>query len=363
MYAFNIALVFLSVLCFLLKISTGGSEFAFVGGVISILLFFATSRKLAPFALIVCAAVGFYIFLFGFINNSIEGRNYFLYYFYFLSSLSLAISIRRLRVDYAVSQTLLIVSLLWFIYQVAHLGYNPDAYNDLIDGSRNFISGYMIIFMVYYLYACKLYEKNIFIFYPILITLSCFILYGRSGIALSLVVLCLSILTKYGKVYVLLIFAVAVVIGISYAIEISTLIQSSNFAHGVESERSLMLAQYLDSINSPYDILFGVDFFKCCDLIARFDGNPHNTFIMLHARFGIFPFLLFIAFYIHQFISGFIIKYWYFNVLAMIVIIRYALDQFGLFGPADFILFSILISTVQGQKITSKEKLNLIGKS
>jgi hypothetical protein len=364
MHILNKSLVFISISCLLLKISTGGSEFALIGGVVSIILFFSTSRKIEPILLIVCAVVGFYILLFGFINNGIEARNYFLYYFYFLSSASLAISIRRLSIDVIVSQFLLIVSLVWFMFQVIHLGYNPDAYNDLIDGSRNFISGYMITFMTYYLYSCKSYGKSISITYPILITVSCFILYGRSGIALSLVLLCISIFTKYGKGYVVFIFTMSIVTGLLYAVEISTLIQNSNFAHGVESERSQMLSQYLNSINTLQDVFFGVDFFKCCNLIARFEGNPHNTFIMLHARFGIFPFLLLIAFYLYQIISGFIIKYLYTNLLILIIFIRYALDQFGLFGPADFILFSMLIGAVIGPNRTPRERnINLMGES
>lgn len=343
MYFLNLTLVFISILCLLLKISIGSGIFALIGGVLSILLFFTTAKniKITPF--IFCAAVGIYIFIFGLINANIEGRDYLLYYFYFISSSAIAISIRRLGMELMVSKFLLIVSLVWFSIKAIGLGYNPDAYNDLIDGSRNFISGYMILFLVYYLYACRIHNIKISIIYSILVTIACFILYGRSGIALSLSLLCISIFTRYGRKSILLIFIITICMGLLYAVEISSLIQNSNFSHGVETERSEMLAQYLASIKTPYDILFGVDFFECCSLIARFDGNPHNSFIMLHARFGIFPFLLFIFFYLYQAFSGIIFKTIYFNILVLIVLIRYSLDQFGLFGPVDFILFSIVI--------------------
>ncbi|HFS5870670.1 TPA: hypothetical protein ACH0TZ_001234 [Citrobacter werkmanii] len=279
----------------------------------------------------------------------VEGRNYYLYVYYFIYSVMLAVSIKKIKLEYNTSFFLLAISCCWMIVQIFRFGYNPEAFNGLIDGSRNYISAYLIIFYIYYMYAAYINGRTVSLIYPIFIVVACIFLYGRSGIILSLLVFLVSLLQSGSRVKIGF-FIVCSLIGIAiFYNQIVSIVLNSNLSHGVETERSGMLEQYFFSIQTARDLLFGVDLFECCSLIRKFDGNPHNSFIMMHSRFGLFPFLIIIGFYVFQIIKGILLKKIYLNLLLLIIFMRYFLDTIGFFGPVDFILFTIAISILRDQ--------------
>lgn len=342
-------MIYLSLFFVLLKIVTGNILYVGCAGVILMVCFLTLFRQYKPSIIVACIMVCVYILFLGIISVDVQGRNYFLYIYYFIYSVMLAVSIKKLNLEYKTSLFLLIISCCWMIFQMIRFGYNPDAFNDLIDGSRNYISAYLIIFYIYYMYASFINSKKLNLVYPVFIVIACIFLYGRSGIILSLLVFIISLLQSGGKTKITF-FVVCGLMGIAlFYDQIMSILLNSNLSHGVETERSGMLEQYFTSIQTAKDLLFGVDLFECCSLIIKFEGNPHNSFIMMHSRFGLFPFLVIIGFYIFQLYKGYLLKNTYLNLLLLIIFMRYFLDTIGFFGPVDFILLSIAISIVGKQ--------------
>lgn len=343
------AMIYLSLFFILLKILTGNILYVGCAGAILAACFLTLFKQFRLFTVVVCIMVCIYILSFGIISLDIQGRNYFLYTYYFIYSVALALSIKKTNLEYKTSLFLLVISCCWMICQIMIYGYNPDAFNDLIDGSRNYISAYLILFYVYYMYASYLNNKKINLIYPVFIVVACIFLYGRSGIILSLLVFLISLLQSGDKKKIVF-FAVCGLIGIGvYYEQILNILLNSNLSHGVETERSGMLEQYFSSIRTANDLLLGVDLFKCCSLIIKFEGNPHNSFIMMHSRFGLFPFIIIFCFYVFQLSKGILLKNIYLNLLLLIIFMRYFLDTIGFFGPVDFILLSIAISIVENK--------------
>lgn len=346
---FKSALIYLSLFFVLLKILTGNIVYVGFAGFLLGGCFLSVFRKFKLSVVVVCIIACAYITLLGLISVDIQGRNYFLYIYYLIWSVMLALCITRLNLEYSTARFLLIISCCWMMFQMIRFGYNPDAFNDLIDGSRNYISAYLILFYIYYMYASYINNKKLNLIYPIFIVVACIFLYGRSGIILSLLAFVISILKSGGRAKITIFTVCGLMVIVMFYDQLMTILLNSNLSHGVETERSGMLEQYFSSIRTAKDLLFGVDLFQCCSLIIKFEGNPHNSFIMMHSRFGIFPFLVIIGFYVLQLYKGILIKNIYLNTLLLIIFMRYFLDTIGFFGPVDFILLSIAISIFGNQ--------------
>jgi len=351
----NKVLIYFALIFVLLKLVTGNVVFVGIAGALIFLCFLITFRwfKLAPIVIFTLVLV--YILWMGLISVDVEGRNYFLYVFYFTFSIMLTLCIRHYKIDYKLSLSLLLVSCLWMIFQIYKFGYNPDAYNDLIDGSRNYISAYLILFYIYYLYACYVNNRQPNLIFPLFIVVACVYLYGRSGIILSVLLLLISVLQTKSRIKIGLFMLLGLLTLIFYYNTIYNIILNSNLSHGVETERSGMLMQYVGSIQSARDLILGVDLFQCCSLIIKFEGNPHNSFVMMHSRFGIFPFIIIVFFYLYQITARLFLKKWYLNLLLLMIFMRYFLDTLGFFGPVDFILFAVILSIISNDNVIKSE--------
>ena len=346
------SLMLTSLFFVLMKILTGDILYVALAGFALFVCFLFCFKRLLVCCLIGICFAGVYILLFGFLNVDVEGRDYFLYFYYFVFSILLVLCINKLRFDYYASVFLLTVSLAWVLYQIVTIGYNPDAYNNLIDGSRNYVSGYLILFLIYYMFACHMNGVNVNLLYSFIVLVACFFLYGRSGVALSCVLFIISIFHCGGRFKKSAIAIAVLILSAFYFSDVLNFLNNSNFSQGAETERTAMLYQYLSSISSVRDFIFGMDFFSCCSLIMKFDGNPHNSFLMMHSRFGIFPFLIIVLFYLYQAFCGALIKNRYLNLLLLLVFARYFIDSIGFFGPVDFIVFSIVWGVLLTRKLS-----------
>lgn len=223
-------------------------------------------------------------------------------------------------------------------YFIIKLGANGEAYNEILEGSsRNYLSA-ISIFLTINIYVQLRFRFLKIVYIPAVLNfILCLLLFGRSGIALSFVILLFVSYIRNYKVFIILIFS-ALALTLTYlTVIIDLLNQRSNFAIGLESERSIFRKEYLTNIFSNNDFLFGRKISECCAFIQSF-GNPHNSFIMGHLRYGIFHtfFSVLILFFVilkRDFILLFFV---------LIIFSRYFLDQLGLFAFFDFVLFSIL---------------------
>lgn len=340
---FQKAMILITLGSVLFKILTGNPVFIFIALLCSSLSFVLT--YIYKCKLSYCFLYFFfliYVLFLGLYHVDSDDKNYILYMVYITLAIQLSLTIRQIDFDYQAAKYLLVIALSWTIYHILQIGYNPDAYNNLLDGSRNYISAHLIIFLAYYIFACRKRMIDVNLFYPTIVVVCCFFLFGRSGIALSFFLFFITVLQKNKIIKVMVVLPL--ISGFYfYQLELISLFTSSNFSHGVETERSIMFSEYISSLSNWRNFLFGVDFKYCCETIMAFKANPHNSFINLHSRFGILPFALGIYVYIYIFAKRLFIKSLMVNVLVLVILARYFVDSIGFFGIIDFILVSMFI--------------------
>lgn len=219
---------------------------------------------------------------------------------------------------------------------------DPNLYNDIfVKGSRNYVSAIYIFILCLLILSCDRYGIKISFVYPLTTFLGCVILYGRSGIVISL--LLMLYLYFFNKRYLIAKLSVigVIVMVIVYNAEQLTLffIEKTSFAYGVESERSVMIQEYMNGISSGLDnFIFGVMLDECCLTIKSFDGNPHNSFIAGHIRYGIFHLIFVIGVMLYIFLSRNILYIFIFFIYCL----RLFIDQLGFFSPLDIVVFYII---------------------
>lgn len=230
---------------------------------------------------------------------------------------------------------------IFILYHFAILGFtNPDAYNEILAGSsRNYLSAISILVMVLLALTYEKEKKLIPLVYPLLTFLCCVGLFGRSGIALSAIFFFFCLFKQ--KNYKLM-FASVVVIATTVLLNLQTIelliSEKTNFTNGLSSERSIFIDEYTTHITyNLTDLFFGRRLQDCCEWIVLF-GNPHNSFIMGHLRYGIMHtifslcILLFIIFSRHL----------TFTIFGLVILSRFFVDQLGLFTPFDLVLYYLM---------------------
>lgn len=362
-YYFTITLLFLSILFLFFKLKTGSFVFQFIGSAFTVLAFIRSEVDFSKNELKGIFFASFLIVISGVINTSAIDRNYLLYLFSFNCSVIMSLLIIKTKSEYLISLNLLRVMSFIMAGVVINLGFAPDEYNDLLAGSRNYVSGYFLIVLVWYLFSSLKYNIKPSIIYPILTFIFCAFLYGRSGILLSSIVLIIFMLQFFSKSLLSLIFVILFLVFIYYSLDIYEALNQTSFTHGFESPRTRMLFEYLGAINTVEDVLFGMEFTDCCKYIIFWKNNPHDSFIMAHSRFGIWPFLFLFSFLTYTFACKINDNKLYSSALIAVILVRYGLDHFGFFGVEDFILFTILLSPLYSSKssltnINSKEVVN-----
>lgn len=224
-----------------------------------------------------------------------------------------------------------------------------EAYNEVFyQSSRNYLSG-IIIFLsigVGVAYIKNNDEQPILIY--AISFLFCVLLYGRTGILLSFTLLAFSIFqkNKFASVFLMLVGLVVFFVadGWSYLVEVFT--TKTNFSRGFESTRTVMLDEYMTSMNSLENILWGSNFNECCKTIVNFDMNPHNSFIMGHTRYGLLHTIMSLGILLYIFST----KRLEYIVLSSVIYARYALDIMGLFTFYDIYIFLMVFLAYKYKK-------------
>lgn len=169
-------------------------------------------------------------------------------------------------------------------------------------------------------------------------------LFGRSGIAISLTMILMALYFNYGRRVYSLVFFIPIIyfIYMQYSVQIEYfLMEETSFKYGLESPRKIMLEEYTSNIfNSNTNWFFGRDYKECCYTVLFYD-NPHNSFIVGHARFGMVHTLFFTG--LLFFLVFYIRKKFLLVFFIVLIYSRYIFDQLGLFSPLDFVLFYLFI--------------------
>lgn len=226
---------------------------------------------------------------------------------------------------------------------------DPDLYNNIfVKGSRNYVSAIYIFLFCLLILSYDKDNIKVPIIYPMVTFLGCIILYGRSGIIISFVIM--MYLYFFNKRYLLfkLALIIAVIFMVVFNLEqiMSFFIEKTSFSYGVESERTVMIQEYKNGILYSLDnFILGFKLDECCATIKLFDSNPHNSFIAGHIRYGIFHLIFVLSLLTYILFS----RNSLYIFISLAYFFRLFLDQLGLFSPLDVILFYIIF-LINGNK-------------
>lgn len=232
-----------------------------------------------------------------------------------------------------------LISNILILYTGYKYQFNPDFGNNIfINNSRNLVSAYLIFGTIYYLLFCYILNKKISLSIIILLFVNCLVLYGRTGVALSSLLLVYGLYKRFGSI-VFIGIASTILISLNFIYKI--IIDSTNFATGIDTPRPILFKEYISGMTTE-DILFGRSIQHCCSTIVAYGSNPHNSFLMGHSFYGLIHTLLFLIIFVVILFSRRLELIFF----TLIIFIRYNLDSFGLFGFSDLVLFSIFTYTL-----------------
>ncbi|OFS10503.1 hypothetical protein [Hafnia sp. HMSC23F03] len=295
-----------------------------------------------------------FLFLFGALITSKESErlaiivNSFIFFASFL--LSCHLMKKRVAINFSIFSFLF--SHLYFLGFVFYCLYkfgtvNENLYNSIFEGnSRNIVSAVLLMTSVFLFFSSYLFKEKVYFSALVLDLICSVLLFGRSGIFLSFAVLLLGIYVKFFKGSflkgVVLCTMIVLFFSISFAFlgldEFTSLLDKTNISSGFDTPRFEMWSQYIENMDIRRFFLGG-DFFYSPAIMA-FNGNPHNSFIMLQSRFGICAIVLFsIMIYRLFFLIRTDVVLFF---LIMTLFIRMFFDVFALFGFFDYIWICML---------------------
>lgn len=233
--------------------------------------------------------------------------------------------------------------------------------------SRNTI-GIMLLFY-FSIYAISSYTNNQKItLYPIILGLVVTIMaVGRSGILTFSLLIVLFLLFKYdGKEYkirnpvksVFVLIICGIILWISYYFMEFYFAQTiSNFQNrGLESIRILIWHDYINkTFTSVKHLFFGTPISGTL-LLDRFNNNLHNSFFMLHAKYGIVALITVIVLILNAFIYFIKTNNVVYFILLLALLFRMQFDYTNFNAQSDIILFYLMFSLFIQRKYNIRKK-------
>lgn len=238
---------------------------------------------------------------------------------------------------------------LFFIYSGIKHGFMPaDVNNYFLESSRNVVSTVALLFQV--LYSASYYkDKNTLPkITPLITLLIAFFAYGRSGIALSAVLVVFTFLFIFWRskfTYKLLAFSLISIL-FSFIYQYLTTIEllvltETNFNSGLDTPRTLMVQEYIRSLNLG-SIIMGTDL-STVPIINQYGNNPHNSIIYGHSQYGIFYiFLLLVMVVTVSRYKPFNKRNIVYTFLLLVFFVRILADKLSLPGVFDFIFYYLI---------------------
>ena len=109
-----------------------------------------------------------------------------------------------------------------------------------------------------------------------------------------------------------------------------------------DEPRAIMIMQYLGNCTSLEDVLFGETLSRSA-LISGFNTNPHNSYINIHAHYGIIGLLMVLIAFFWNLKDGLRKGEWLYVFMIISVIIRIFTDTVVGAGPLDAIVYYLII--------------------
>ncbi len=166
--------------------------------------------------------------------------------------------------------------------------------------SRNGVNSFIILYTVF-VYLIYINEKQVPYIYALLSLVISIWSEGRSGIIVSLMMVVFIFIYNMGvhkgkKIRTVFFIAVISVVGYLFVAKyyrdnlynISRVLKG----HGLSTSRTQIWAEYIGILfENPWNILFGNRNIRSESVIIKsYAGNLHNSFFMIHSRYGLLPF-------------------------------------------------------------------------
>lgn len=206
--------------------------------------------------------------------------------------------------------------------------------------SRNHPGFMLILWIAFYSFVRKVQGKKYIITIPIVAAIIGVFLEGRSSMALLILMALVMIIEYNKKASVITLIAILFFVTNNWDSIIGIYDLTSFSEHGTDSARFAIWRAYF--VNMRFDwLICGVDT-MAIPIIAEWGGNPHNAFLNLHARLGLFALMSF--FYV-LFLSvySYIKQRQFMCLFFLIVILARAFFDSELFiSTYDFIPYSMI---------------------
>lgn len=333
----------LSIYIFSLHVMIVGLQYQILGSILAIpyIIFRAKhfrydNNGLVTYFIYSLITIIFSVFNIFFTNNGIGGS------LILVANLSLALycidNLNKLKIHILI---ILWINMLYIVYQILYLGMIPNEIYEKLGLSRNHGGLLLCLFAGFYCYIKKITTGEGSILIPLLSIFCAYLLVGRSSLGLLIALFFVSVIAK-GKINVIvLIFLFIVMFLVYFREEIVFLYEASSFAeNGMESSRYKIWDSYFNNLTIT-STLFGLETIDI-PVLRDYGGNPHNSFLNFHRRFGFIPILLFFIISCASMFKYLKSKDYYLFFIMLIIYSRIFFDSDCFIGPYDYILYTIV---------------------
>jgi len=178
---------------------------------------------------------------------------------------------------------------------------------------------------------------------------------GRSGIIISLlfafIVICHQIFSRKNKSKIkTIIFIVGCCVILAYSINWVDQYLESFSRWGMETNRTDFWSDYADEVNkSVGNTILGANLHNL-SILRIYDYNLHNSFIMLHANYGIIPFVFVLITLIYGMISAIKNKKFIMFLFIVILALKGNIDYVIFHSYCDVLFFMIFLDIIKSSK-------------
>ena len=221
-------------------------------------------------------------------------------------------------------------------------------------GSRNAIGMYVILFFSFCLIAAYQNKASVSLLLPVVGLLLCIMAIGRSGIISGFLMCFFFAIFKFEKgvgtrrkIWLLWLVPIIYLLLFVFAYDRFSEFFDSAFLNyerrELESIRMLIWSDYIYKVRSSFsNLLFGAEIADSFWLNA-FSQNLHNSFFMLHAKYGILGFILTIYLIIKTLVILFKEKNVYLLIPFLLILFRMNFDYTNFNASLDTILIFYLM--------------------
>lgn len=309
----------------------------------------------------------FFYTIFGFLGIIVNKNIDFQEIFWPLAFFGVALLLLNFKIPYKLVRILYYFIVLLLISFMIFFG---GVDNLEMTSSRNTIS--VMVLFYFSLYIISLYINKIKItMFPILVGLIATMLaIGRSGIITFFILVFLFSLLKYSKgkyrvrnILTSSFFIIVSLLFLRYSygfLEVYFPDAISNFQNkGLESIRELIWSDYLDkTFQSIQSLVFGASI-SGTFLLEKFKDNLHNSFFMLHAKYGLIILLIIISLVIYGLLVFLKTRNFVYFILLIALLFRMQFDYTNFNAQLDIIFIYIVFYPFFNEKTISKRKEDL----